>query len=268
MVKEHEAKIVELAINQLNVAFYVRLKRNEDRVEQLADLIKNGTILDPIVVTEKTKQIVDGRHRLAAYERLEIKRIDCKLVPEMSETQLIAAAFEANCGGSLPPTNDDINHVIGLMLDKGVPITQICKTLPFPPGLVRTHVKNVSSAKNKQKLRFAVNDVADNDISIPAAAKKFGVDEKALRNEVRGKKPKGPTGTAGEMTGHLTSIGRSTSQKIAKVMMKLQELIETGEISKSQAETVIAELKKQAKNDVRKAADWEKRLRAKMANLK
>ena len=163
-------KSVVLPIDAINLTFFVRTGIDDDRVLQLAALYEVGEEMDPVVITREHHELVDGRHRIAALDLLDRKEVECELIEDASQEELIGLAFKANTGGALPPTTADIEHTVRLLLDRKVLISKIIELLPFPPSLTRKYVKGVQDKLRRTQLNRAVVAVADGEMTASAAA--------------------------------------------------------------------------------------------------
>jgi|SRR5262245_12054231 len=238
--------VVELPIEELDISFWVRLKPDTDRVLYLAEMYEAGVDLDPIVVwlrQETNKYVVrDGRHRIEAKRLLDHPTIKAKIVPApKNAAEEISLAFQANLGGALPPTKEDTEHTVKLLISQGVAGRDIAKLLPLPPSLARRYVDNVASKQAKMKLRQAIEAVADGEMSAVQAAAKYNVDIDTLRKELGGRKKKGKQ-AAVQIKHNLGKQYRSLSQKNASILKALFSGLDDGEVSIATIETVIAHM--------------------------
>lgn len=62
--------IAQVPLKDLKETFFVRVALDEKHVIYLAQIIESGVELPPIVAVKGTNEIVFGRHRKAAYQRL------------------------------------------------------------------------------------------------------------------------------------------------------------------------------------------------------
>lgn len=80
-------------------------------VSKLAKLLKNGEKLPPVVYDEKSKRLVDGFHRVAAWER--VNGLDCPIparsVRYASDSAILEAGHVLNKHGK-PLTSADLAH--------------------------------------------------------------------------------------------------------------------------------------------------------------
>lgn len=252
-------KKVTLLIKDINLTFFVRTGLDDDRVLQLAALYEVGEDMDPIVITREHHELVDGRHRIAALELLDRQEVECELIEDASQEELIGKAFNANSGGALPPTTADIEHTVRLLLDRKAAVSRIIELLPFPPSLTRKYVKGVQDKLRRTQLNRAVVAVADGEMTAGEAAEQYRVDEGKLRAQIRGTKKKSKAGAA-ELNGHLTTIFRSHSQKLSKMMRGVVEKVGDGEMTAAQAKIVANHASKLVGQMTKSFNGWVKRL--------
>ena len=82
---------------------YPRVEINASHVARLAQALRAGFVLPPIVVEEGTNRIVDGAHRVQAYRQEfgEDAKIEFKGVSFASEAEFFLAAVAANSSHGL-----------------------------------------------------------------------------------------------------------------------------------------------------------------------
>jgi|GEM_PF-5376287 len=85
--------IVEMNINEIIVdkGIYPREDINTEKIKEYAELIENGYKFPPLVVNAKTKHLIDGYHRLQAYEKLEFIKVWVELIDVPEEEEWIEA---------------------------------------------------------------------------------------------------------------------------------------------------------------------------------
>ena len=105
------AKIIKVKLSELKKDFYVREKLIESHWFLIAELMDAGTPFPPIEITEDFR-VQDGRHRIRAAEFLERETIEAVIIPDKGKLASVSHALEANYGGSLPPTGEDIIHTL------------------------------------------------------------------------------------------------------------------------------------------------------------
>lgn len=112
-------RTITVQLSELKTNLFVRKELDHEWAYQLAELIEAGVEMrDNIRVTEDM-EVVDGRHRMEGYDLAGKKEIRVDVVRVTDELELIAEAYKANTGGSKPPTKEDTEHVVGLLLKRG-----------------------------------------------------------------------------------------------------------------------------------------------------
>lgn len=128
---------------------------------------------DPIEVTDRDgvmNVVVEGRHRKEAYELNNVAEIKVKVLEFDDEAEMIAYAYKANTGGSLPPTPQDTEHTIMLLLEHGETMKRIGELLGLPAGMARKYISSVKSKISRQKLMKAAAAITDGGLTVAKAA--------------------------------------------------------------------------------------------------
>lgn len=250
----------KIAIKELKTNLFVRSSLDQDWVLQLAELIEHGVKLPPIKIN-KDKQVIDGRHRIEAYELNNITEIEYELDDISDEKELIAAAYRANCGGSLPPRAQDTEHVVRLLLARNENGKTIADLLGLPYGIARKLAANVRSKDERAAVQRAAMAVTDAGLTIPQAAEQYHADEEKVRTALGGKGRKHKKGIE-EMQRGLTSQHKTLGLKNAALLRSLLEKYEDGDISVRQVNDIFEHLENLQKRQVRTLVDWKKRFHA------
>lgn len=254
------ANTITVAIKDLKRNLFVRGALNQDHALYLAELIAAGVKLDPILVTNELV-VVDGRHRIEAYE-LNIKTtVEAVIVSLATESELIGAAYRANTGGSLPPTIEDTEHTIEQLIENGETIKRIAELLGFPASMARKYVNTVKSKVARQKLMNAVAAVTDGGLTVAKAVEQYGVDAERLKEMMSGHRRKQKQGVA-EMQRILTKTHKSLSLKNAALIRSLLEKLEDGDVSPRQVREIFAHIERLQKQSARAVVEWKRRFTA------
>jgi transposase-like protein len=253
-------KIMKIA--DLKTNLFVRQSLNQDHVLYLAQLVENGVKLPPIRVTVQGR-VIDGRHRIEAYELNDITEIEVEIVDIFDEIDLIAEAYKANAGGSLPPTTQDTEHTIMLLLERGESMKQIGEVLGLPTGMARKYVSSVRSKISRQKLMKAVAAVTEGGLTVAKAAEQFEVEKESLKNVLSGHKRKNKAGLA-EVQRGITKSHSSLSQKNAALMQKIFDAFDDGDVSENQVREVFKHIGKLQRSASRAISGWKSRFDAKV----
>lgn len=253
-----------LPIAKLHTSFFVRTELNQDYVLQLGELLEAGVVLPPCLASPDGDgyDLVDGRHRVAAYDLLGKTEVPCDVKNFANETDKIAAAFAANLGGPLPPTRADMDYTIGLLIKNGLREKQIVKLLPqLPPSLVRRYVYNVQSKDAKRRMTEAVQAVANGETNAKDAAERFDVDYESLRAKLSGARKRAKMEMS-EIKGTMTSRHKSVSLKNANELKRLLAAYEDGEVLSKQVEDVFGHIRHLLRHMGKTTDDWYARWQA------
>lgn len=259
-MKKLGVKTFQIAELQRNL--FVRDALNQNHAIMLGMLLEAGEELPPIQVTAD-KIIVDGRHRTAGHELAGRKEIQAEVVQFDSEAEMIAYAYKANTGGSLPPTQKDTEHTIGILIDRKETIANIAVLLALPPSITRKFVNNVKSKRRRANLLDAASAVRDEGLSVPRAAQEHGVDPEDLKKVLGGRKRGRRAQAVGEIKKQLTYNSKSNSSKTASIMRQLTEQFDDGDIGQKELEEIFDHLESLQKKAHRTVSDWKNRLIAK-----
>ncbi|MGD0328141.1 MAG: ParB N-terminal domain-containing protein [Minisyncoccia bacterium] len=253
-------KIVTVKIKDLKTNLFVRKTLNQDHALFLAELILNGIKLDPIKITPEY-EIIDGRHRIEAYELNNISEIEAEVVDIHNETELIAAAFKANLGGSLPPTQQDTEHTIMLLLERGEAKKRIGELLCLPHGMARRYINEVQSKVSRAKLLRAKEAVTDGGLTVAKAAEIHGVEHESLKKELSGRR-KSAVGGIAEIQRNLTKTHTSLSHKNGALIRNLLEKYEEHDVTERQVRNIFAHIDQLQKRAAHAVNDWKNRFDA------
>lgn len=249
-----------VAIKDLKENLFVRKQLNQDHVLYLADLIESGVKMnDPIEITPDF-QIVEGRHRKEAFDLNGVKEVEVRILEFEDDAEMIAHAYKANTGGSLPPTKQDTEHTIGLLIERGESIKRIGELLGLPASLARTYVSQVRSRIARAKLLRAAAAITEGGLTLAKAAEQHGVELEKLKEFLSGKRRKKNGIT--EIHRGLTSLYKSVGQKNAALLRSLIEKYEDGDVTELQVEEIFSHVEKAQSGSARSVADWKKRFRS------
>lgn len=266
-----------VGLDKIHTNLFVRLVLNQEHALYLAELIENGQVLRPIMVTPAYRvlddgrleylpnapyyETVDGRHRREAYELNKLKEVQVEVVEFETEAELLAMAYKANVGGSLPPSPQDTEHTVMLLLERGQSKRSIAKLLGLPTGMARRYVDTVQSKLSRAKLLRAVAAVTDGGLTVPKAAEQYQVDAEKLKAELKGPRRKHKQGVL-EIQRQMTKLFKSVGQKNASMLRKVIEKFEDGDVTEKQAEAIFSHLERLQKQSARAVTDWKSRYQA------
>lgn len=267
-----KSKTVKLALDTLKEKFFVRVHLNQDHVLHLAGLIENGVELPALLVADDggtyENGLVDGRHRKAAYQFLNIKEAECELRKFGSLSEMILTALQMNVGGALPPGASDISHTMELLLAADMSrkdiIAHTSKMAGFPEKLVQKHLDEVQSRMAKVRLNAAVKSVTINGMTVHEAAAKHGVKLIALQKHLQPteeEENKGATNIP-QLKAWLGRRFGSHNMSIAQGLSKLTHDLKDGITKPEEAAEVLEHLEKLAERQSQFFSNWMTRLGA------
>ncbi|MDP3985186.1 MAG: hypothetical protein Q8P82_00320, partial [bacterium] len=184
-------RVVKVA--DLQVTAFVRKALDEGHAMALAELIETGVEMsDRIEITDMgiPNSIVNGRHRKEAYELAKVKEVTVDVLSFESQTELLAYAYRANTGGSLPPTREDTELVVMTLVDSGEKPKRIGELLGLPPSLIRRYTADLQTKRARTKLAQAAAAVTDGGLTVAKAADQFEVDLEQLKELLSGRRKK------------------------------------------------------------------------------
>ena len=187
--RNEKEELVSVLISDLNKNLFVRQELDQNHVLYLAELIEAGVVLNPIEITPDMA-VIDGRHRIEAAELNSQVEIKARIVSISDESELVARAYRANVGGALPPTQEDTEHTVLLLLDRGVANKRIGELLGLPASLARKYVNEVQFKLKRQHLQRAVLAVTEGGLTVAKAAEQYAVEPAQLKEALSGKKKK------------------------------------------------------------------------------
>lgn len=251
-----KTKPVTVKISDLKRNLFVRQRLDQDRAFALALMIENGVTLPPIKINPDMV-VIDGRHRIEAYELNERKEIEAEILPITDEVELIAEAYRCNVGGALPPNTQDTEQTVEMLLERGGTIKSVAEILSLPANIARHYVNNVRSRMARKKMLEASLSVTEGGLTVAAAAEKHHVDADKLKEFLSGKKKK-QHGVA-EMQRNLTKTFRSVGAKNARLCKSLLDKFSDGDVTEKQVCEILDHLDELTRQTARNVTDWRNR---------
>lgn len=260
VVGRKKVKLADLGRN-----LFVREALNDDHSLYLGQLIESGVKLPPIQITADN-ELVDGRHRVEAYSLNYITEVMAEVVEVGSETELIAAAYVANVGGSLPPTTMDTEHTVSLLIDHKATIAEIADLLRLPAAMARKFVNSVKSKKSRAKIVAAAADVTENNMTVAKAAEKHDVDPAKLKNFLGGGRGKKAKQDVEGVQRRLTAQYKGQSSRNAALMRELTAKLDDGDVTARQVTEIFVHIESLQKKAARALVEWKRRFQAKIGD--
>ncbi|HNW09057.1 MAG TPA: ParB N-terminal domain-containing protein [bacterium] len=257
--RSEREELVSVLISDLNKNLFVRQELDQNHVLYLAELIEAGVVLNPIEITPDMA-VIDGRHRIEAAELNSQVEIKARIVSISDESELVARAYRANVGGALPPTQEDTEHTVLLLLDRGVAKKRIGELLGLPASLARKYVNEVQFKLKRQRLQRAVLAVTEGGLTVAKAAEQYAVEPAQLKEALSGKKKKWGIS---EIKLALSNQYRASSKRNSSICKKMIEKFEDGDVTAKQAMSIFNHLEHLQRRSARLVADWKKRFEAK-----
>lgn len=126
---------VQIARLVLDETIYPRHSVNSANMAAITEAVLAGETMPPILVNRQTLQVVDGFHRVHAFERLygPEHEIDATLKTYRDKSAMLVDAISANVARGQDLTRWDHLRCITLAEDVGMPINTLAKLLKWRP---------------------------------------------------------------------------------------------------------------------------------------
>jgi len=258
-------KFVVMQLTEIRETFIVRVELNPERVEHLKDLISSGVEMEPLLVSEDDNELIDGRHRKAAYLELGFKETKCEVRRFASTAEKIIEALRCNVGGALPPTHADVNHTMQILLASGESrkriIEMVSGCVGFPARLVARHLDEVQSTMGKARLNKAARLVVNDGKTVHEAAAQEGVKLETLKAflKVDGESGDDRATSVNQVKSYLSTQMNSLQCSQGQVLSKVLRDLKDGLIAPEEAQTVIEHANKLTSRLNRRHDEWVKR---------
>ncbi|MFH0873963.1 MAG: ParB/RepB/Spo0J family partition protein [Candidatus Komeilibacteria bacterium] len=234
-------EIKRISLDKLQVTFDVRIRLSEDRVQLFMELYQGGAELPPLQVSVDN-EVIDGRHRLEALRRLKRAWAPCIVTREKSRQKLLAMAIEANMGGPMQPTRDDIIWTMERCLNEGMPRPAVISLFPLPAEVVRRYLATAhANMLQKRKLK-AIAAIAGGNITVSDAAEKFGIPVRNLSAAVRRVVKRKETSPAAQFRDTLNKKWRGVPVTVSQLCRHVLNQCETGEVPWRTADAMLTEM--------------------------
>jgi len=262
-----KSKIRELELAAIKETFVVRIALDSDRVNYLKSLKDSGIELDPVLVSEEEDgsfELIDGRHRKAAYQLSGSTTIRCQVKKYDSLTEKIVVALKCNVHGPLPPKEADLSHVMQLLLAAGESrrsiIEMISFQVGFPPRLIKKHLDWVQANLQKSLLRKAHNTVVNDGKTVHEAAAEYGISVETLKKHLQEKN--GDEEGAinfNQLQSHIRQNCNRLNHVLGSNLSRIARDLKDGVINEREAMTMIAYVEQLVENFNRRHREWVKR---------
>lgn len=249
-----------MKIKDIQITFFVRASLNQGRVQFFHDRRKAGEDLEKVIVDRDTKELIDGRHRIAAAEKFGDTDIGVEFRQYASQEERVAAALAANAGGSLPPNNEDIYHTIGYLFGLRVSRKRVTEMVAASLGVTEAFVKNSVSWVLTKLRMISITKAADavvrGEETVVTAAEKFGIRAEEVQAELGGTRKKSKRNDVGLQ---LTNLLKGASRSVGGQLNVVQNAVAEGEMKLDEARAIVDQVQKQLKNMIKHNANWLKR---------
>jgi hypothetical protein len=265
VIGNRTVKLADITAN-----LFVRKELDQPWAIHLGELIEAGTEMkDPMEVVKDgdVYQLVEGRHRREGYDLAGVFEVKVKVLEFDNEVEMITYAYRANTGGKKPPTPADTEHTIMLLIDKGESMKAIGEGMGLPASITRKYVNEVKSRMARAQLQRAATAVTDGGLNIKQASEQYEVDQEKLKEVLSGRKAKHKHGVA-EVQRTITSLHKSLSLKNGKLLKKVIEKYEDGDVTEKQVREIFRHVEDIQKKATRVTADYKRRFDAANGKVK
>lgn len=134
-----------------------RLRRDEDRIAQLAALLADGIALPAVKIQQGSAVVLGGWHTVAAYQRLGRDAVPVEVVKVPDDERLLYA-FREDAEAALPYTAEDVRSVALRLYKqrsngKGANVAELARDLGRARQTVETWLKSLVEAEREQSDR-------------------------------------------------------------------------------------------------------------------
>jgi len=211
-----------------------------EKVEEYAEMIKNGVEFDPILVWKNPKDnkywIIDGNHRYLAHQKAGKNYLQAKLKDLKDEKEFRKEAIKANLKHGIPLTKEEKIINARLLYQDGTPIDEIALIFGVSERTINNWIKDLIDEKKHQKeeLKRKALELKEQGLTVREIAKEIGVDfttiSRWINNVAEMKNFKNATTTPRDLAIQLHDQGLEYEE----IQQKILE--ETGEDMEEQTE--------------------------------
>jgi len=132
---------VPIASLFLDPGIWPRHKLSETNVASIREALLAGVEMPPILVDQKSLRVIDGVHRVTAFERLYGPEylIECEEKVYKSRRQMIEDAMSLNVGRGENISRWDITRCILLAEEVSIPITTLARLIHWEPERLKAY---------------------------------------------------------------------------------------------------------------------------------
>lgn len=124
-------KIREIVVES---KLYPRIESDSETSKRYAEAMESGADFPPVVVAEKNKKyyLVDGKHRLDAYDLNKKEVVDVEVLMGLNEREIFIESVKRNIGHGRPFSEEDINEIKITLEDFNLGIEQVSEIVRIP----------------------------------------------------------------------------------------------------------------------------------------
>jgi len=175
-------------------AIYPRVRRDPERVDQLADLLRAQRPLPPVVVERETSLVLGGWHTVGAYEAIGATRVPVQFV-DVSPSLRLIYAYNQDVTAAMPYRDVDVRKVARLEYERrrgnGDSIERLARDLGRPRSTVQRWLSDLverdeqTQAQERAARIVAVHAFRAADLSLRQIAGFVGVDKKQVGTDAQ-----------------------------------------------------------------------------------
>lgn len=222
----------------LKTDHFVRVALDHNRVIEFAVLMEKG-VQFPAIIISPDNQVIDGRHRREAHLLVGTEEVDVIVRTEVKTViDIYVEGFKSNDKSALPHTKEDREHVIRKLLELGAPRAKISQMLDVPESLANDWIAKVVAVDKQAAIKRAIRAIANDNISIEEAAKRFRIKVKDVQKALETKSSR--VSGYGEIKKNLTNIAKSNSKKLGEQIRRATDAFRDGDMTKEELFDIIS----------------------------
>ena len=191
LISEHwDGKIVEIETGLLREDFNVRIEpENLEGIDRFTALYRETPEQVPPILVEAVAggkySVIEGRTRHGAGKKLKLKTMSAKILSNLTPIDRIIIAHRGNLGGPQPMTLADTKFTMDQLLGEGKTAKEIrvLYTGVIPMKTLEDALHWADRDRRERAKKLARRAVAEQGMSVIAAAKKFNVPLKTLQKQ-------------------------------------------------------------------------------------
>jgi hypothetical protein len=202
-------------------------------------LYESNADVKPIIVTTEL-ELIDGRHRVEALRRLGRVHVKAFIAKTRNKIENIMESVRANAGGALPPTQQDFEHAIELLINQGMKKHEVVDQFPLPKKVTDKYYTAVMNKIYKRKVGRAIEEIIKGEMTVLAAAEKYKVKPEDLRDMIANRKERGINVPAamGNMETRVRGLSAAITKQASMLVAKYADAEVDAEDMKRYADRV------------------------------